>query len=144
MEMEILPAVKRIIDEKRDPEAEKKRFQAAQDARDFTTMFETIFHTAVQVCKKRGQGKYWDSDKLYEVAMDMTIYLMQRYQKNPDYKMTSHVAQCCYAYLHVVYGKLQRYDKEAKQTCSYEAACLDKTYNKSYSSLEDDIIGGLE
>lgn len=116
--------MKAILDERRDPKAETERFQAAQEAKDYTTMFDVLFHSSCQYCKKRGQGKYWDSDKLYDVATDMTLYLMQRYQRNPDYKMTSHICQVHFAFLRCVYGDLYKRDKEKKQTCSYDV--LDK------------------
>lgn len=132
--MLILPQIKAIVDEKREPKSEIERFQAAQEAKDFTTMFDVLFHTSCQVCKRKGQGKYWDSDKLAEVATDMAIYLMERYKKNPEYRMKSHVTQCYYAYLRVVCGDLCKADKERKLTCSYEAACLDKTIPADYLS----------
>lgn len=128
--MLILREVKNIIDAKRDPEEETKKFQAAQAAKDYTTMFSILFHTACQYCKKRGQGKWWTSDHLAEVATDMTIYLMQRYRRNPDYRMTSHVTQIHYAYLKVVYGDLYKRDKEKAQTCSFEATDIDKIFIK--------------
>lgn len=124
--MTILRQVKNIIDAKRDPEEETRRFQAAQEIKDYETMFDVLFHSACQYCKKRGQGKFWNSDKLYDVASEMAIYLMQRYQRNPNYHITSHITQVHYAYLHVVYGNMQKRDKEEKQTCSYERTNLDK------------------
>lgn len=128
--MLILREVKNIIDAKRDPEEETRKFQAAQEAKDYTTMFEVLFHTACQYCKKRGQGKYWTSDRLAEVATDMTIYLMQRYRRNPEYRMLSHITQIHYAFLHTVYGALQKRDKEAKITTSFEATNIDKIFIK--------------
>lgn len=139
-----MPQIKReIIDAKRDPRKETERFQAAQEAKDYETMFDVLLHSSAQVCKRKGQGKWWDSDKLYDVASEMAIYLMERYKRNPEYRMSSHITQVYYAYMHCVYGTQLKRDNEAKRTCSYEAACLDKTYGGSYSSLEDDVLAGL-
>lgn len=124
--MTILRAVKNIIDDKRDVESETRRFQKAQSERDYTTMWDILFHSSAQYCKKRGQGRFWDADKLYDISSEMAIYLMQRYQRNPNYHITSHITQVHYAYLHVVYGAQQKRDKEARQTCSYEATNIDK------------------
>lgn len=116
----MLQVVKSIINSQRDPQQEIERFNEAQEKLDFTTMYDVLFHTAAQYCKKRGQGKYWSTQKICDVSNDVAAYILKRYKKNPNYRC-KHMAAVHFAWLHIVYGDLYKQDQINKLTQSYDA-----------------------
>ena len=112
------------MDEKRVPEQEIERFNKAQEQLDFNTMFDVIYHTSCQYLKKRVGGMYtWTSEKISDVAIDMTTEILNRYKKNPSYRCL-HMAAVHFAFLKVVYGKMQKEEKQDKNLCCFDEANL--------------------
>lgn len=93
--------IHQLIDERRNPEQQKVEFQKAQAELDFRKLYDILFHTAAQYCKKM-QGKYWSTNKIIDTANDITIFIMHRYEKNPAYRVGSHVTVVALAYRNIV------------------------------------------
>lgn len=120
----MLEKLKNLIDEKRVPKQEIERFNKAQECLDFNTMFDILYHTSCQYLKKRVGGMYtWTSEKISDVAVDMTTEILNRYKNNPSYRCL-HMAAVHFAFLKVVYGKMQKEEKQEKNNCCFNEANL--------------------
>lgn len=117
-------ALNNLMNEKRAPDKEIERFNMAQEHLDFKTMFDVLYHTSCQYLKKRVgwmcSGKsQWSSEKMSDVAIDMTTEILLRYKKNPTYRCL-HMAAVHFAFLKVVYGKMQKEEKQDKNLCAFD------------------------
>lgn len=128
--------LKDLMNERRVPEQEIERFNKAQERLDFTTMFDVLYHTSCQYLKKRvgwmcgrsvsydpDKPAYtrmsWTTEKINDAAIDMTTEILGRYKKDPSYRCL-HMAAVHYAFLKIVYGKLQKEESRAKMECSFD------------------------
>ena len=120
----MLEKLKNLMDEKRVPEQEIERFNKAQEYLDFNTMFDILYHTSCQYLKKRVGGMYtWTSEKISDVAVDMTTEILNRYKNNQSYRCL-HMAAVHFAFLKVVYGKMQKEEKQDRNNCCFDEANL--------------------
>lgn len=120
----MLEKLKNLMDEKRVPKQEIERFNKAQEQLDFNTMFDILYHTSCQYLKKRVGGMYtWTSEKISDVAVDMTTEILNRYNNNQSYRCL-HMAAVHFAFLKVVYGKMQKEEKQEKNNCCFNEANL--------------------
>lgn len=106
------------MNQRRVPEEEIQRFNKAQEALDYTTMYDILFHTACQYCKKR-QGSHWDSVKIVDVANDIACLILSRYKKNSEYRCL-HMAAVHYAFIKVIYEFYRKQDEQDKQEVDYD------------------------
>lgn len=127
--------LEKLMDEKRVPGQEIKRFNSAQERLDFNTMFDVLYHTSCQYLKKRVgwmcarpvsydpdkpvRLASWTTEKISDTAVDMAIEILTRYKKNPKYRCL-HMAAVHFAFIKIVYGKLQKEDNQAKLKVSYD------------------------
>ena len=127
-------ALNNLMNEKRAPDKEIERFNRAQECLDFETMFDVLYHTSCQYLKKRvgwmcssscssssssSSKSQWSSEKMSDVAIDMTTEILLRYKKNPSYRCL-HMAAVHFAFLKVVYGKMQKEEKQDKNLCCFD------------------------
>lgn len=121
-------ALNNLMNEKRAPDKEIERFNRAQECLDFKTMFDVLYHTSCQYLKKRvgwmcSSKSQWSSEKMSDVAIDMTTEILLRYKKNPTYRCL-HMAAVHFAFLKVVYGKMQKEEKQERNNCCFDEANL--------------------
>lgn len=100
------------MDERRDPNEERARFNKAIEVRDFATMWDVLYHTACQYCKKK-QGYIWDTDRIHEGATEIAMILIERIRRKPDYRC-NHMAAVHYAFLRVAFDIFKKKDFEDK------------------------------
>jgi len=111
--------IHKLMDEKRNPEEQKKAFAEAEKNKDFTKMYDILFHSSCQYLKKV-QGKYWSWDRIVDAANDMTIFIMRRYEKDPNHHEPSHIAAVYFVYKNVVQYHYKHREDLDKKCCSYE------------------------
>lgn len=97
------------MDERRDPKREMERFNKAQENLDFETMWDVLYHTACQYCKKHKHPS-WTSDDISDIASDISFKILNRYYKDAQYRC-KHMAAVHYAFLGVVYDTRQKEER---------------------------------
>lgn len=115
----VLPEVDQLINVKRDPKEETIIFNKAQQERDFPTMYDCLFHTACQFIKSKGHGKFWDIQKICDVANDISIAILDRYRRKPEYQC-NHLKAVALAYRGIVWNDMKKQSDFEAKCCSYE------------------------
>lgn len=73
-------------------------------------MWELIYNATESAVKKQLVGVY--RDDIYDLTLNAACYILARYKKNPEYRITSLPSSCYFAALHIVRDpKLQFNDK---------------------------------